>query len=88
MTPICVTCGTQFPPANLPPEHCPICYHERQFVGPLGQQWTTLEDLQRRHRNSLFQEGKGIWGMATVPAFGIGQRALLVQTTAGNVSAG
>jgi hypothetical protein len=62
---LCVTCGTQFPPANNPPPHCPICEDERQFVGLQGQQWITLEQLRRTHRNRLFQEGEGIWGIST-----------------------
>jgi hypothetical protein len=85
MTHLCVTCGTQFPPADHAPTHCPICEDERQFVGLQGQQWITLEQLRRTHRNTLFQEGDGIWGISTVPAFGIGQRALLVRTETGNI---
>ena len=68
MTHLCVTCGTQFPAADHPPQHCPICEDERQFI-----------------RNMLHQEGEGIWGIATVPAFGIGQRALLIGTKQGNI---
>lgn len=85
MTHLCVTCGTQFPPSDQPPRHCPICEDERQFIGLQGQQWITLERLQQTHRNSLFREGEGIWGISTTPAFGIGQRALLLQTDPGNV---
>ena len=82
---VCVTCGTQFPPAEHSPERCPICEDERQFVGLQGQQWIAFDKLQQTHRNSFHQEGEGIWGIATVPAFGIGQRALLVRTGAGNI---
>lgn len=85
MTHLCVTCGTQFPPADQPPEGCPICEDERQYVGLQGQQWITLEQLRRTHRNTLYQEGEGIWGITTSPAFGIGQRALLVRTEKGNI---
>ena len=85
MTHLCVTCGTQFPAADHPPEHCPICEDERQYVGVQGQQWITLEQLQRTHRNTLYQEGEGIWGITTLPAFGIGQRALLIRTGKGNI---
>lgn len=85
MTHLCVTCGTQFPPADRPPQRCPICEDERQFVGLQGQQWITLEQLQRTHRNTLYQEGEGIWGVTTTPAFGIGQRALLIRTEKGNI---
>ena len=85
MTHLCVTCGTQFLPADHPPQHCPICQDERQFVGPQGQQWTTLDKLQKSHRNTIYQEAEGIWGILTVPQFGIGQRALLVSTSQGNI---
>jgi hypothetical protein len=82
---LCVTCGTQFPLAEQPPQRCPICEDERQFIGLQGQQWTTLEQLRRTHRNTLYQEGEGIWGITTTPAFGIGHRALLIRTGRGNI---
>ena len=82
---ICVTCGTQFSPAVRPPERCPICEDERQFIGLQGQQWATLEDLRTTHRNSLYQESPGVWGIGTEPKFAIGQRSLLIRTSAGNV---
>jgi hypothetical protein len=82
---LCVTCGTQFPPADRLPERCPICEDERQFVGLQGQQWIAFDKLQKTHRNSFHQEDDGIWGIATAPQFGIGQRALLVRTGAGNI---
>ncbi|MCU1298964.1 MAG: hypothetical protein JWO91_3242 [Acidobacteriaceae bacterium] len=85
VTHLCVTCGTQFPPADNPPSHCPICADERQFVGLQGQQWITLEQLQRTNRNALYQEGEDIWGITTVPTFGIGQRALFIRTGKGNI---
>ena len=85
MTHICVTCGTQFPPADSAPQRCPICEDERQYVGLHGQRWITLDDLREAHRNTLYQEGEGIWGIETEPKFAIGQRALLIQTGAGNI---
>lgn len=85
MTHLCVACGTQYPAAERPPQHCPICEDERQFVGLQGQQWLTLEKLQQTHRNALFQEGEGVWGIQTVPDFGIGQRALLVRVGRRNI---
>jgi glyoxylase-like metal-dependent hydrolase (beta-lactamase superfamily II) len=76
MHPICVTCGTQFA-ATAPPQSCPICEDERQFVGWAGQEWTTLEDLRVRYRLALKDEGDGLLGIGTEPKFAIGQRALL-----------
>jgi hypothetical protein len=84
-THICVTCGTQFPPAERPPQRCPICEDERQFIGPQGQQWVALEELQKTHSNALYSESPGIWGIGTEPKFAIGQRALLIQSEAGNI---
>ncbi len=84
-THICVTCGTQFPPTERPPERCPICEDERQFIGLQGQQWITLDDLRNTHHNALYPESPGIWGIGTEPKFAIGQRGLLIQSSAGNI---
>ena len=82
---ICTTCGTQFPESAMPPAACPICNDERQYVPPAGQGWTDLEKLRKSHRNSFLKKEAGLYGVGTVPDFGIGQRALLVRTPAGNV---
>ena len=82
---ICITCGTQFAATDIPPEHCPICEDERQYVGFEGQQWTTLETLQQDHRNKLETLEPNLVGIGTEPGFAIGQRALLVQTPEGNL---
>lgn len=82
---ICVTCGTQFAETDAPPDRCPICDEERQYVNPRGQTWTTMHDLRRDHRNVLTTEEPRLTGIRTEPGFAIGQRALLVQTSDGNV---
>ena len=82
---VCVTCGTQFTETTEQPALCPICEDERQYVGWNDQQWTTLEELQRGHRNVLTSEEPGLTSIVTQPGFAIGQRALLVQTPKGNV---
>ena len=82
---ICTACGLQFPAADQPPSHCPICADYRQFVPRAGQHWTTLEELRRDHRNSFGQLEPGLVGISTTPDFAIGQRALLLRTPAGNV---
>jgi hypothetical protein len=82
---ICTTCGTQFSESDSSPSSCPICEDERQFVGPHGQQWTTLEDLRCSHRNTIRQKAPGLIGVGMEPAFAIGQRALLVRTSDGNI---
>jgi hypothetical protein len=75
---VCVTCGTQFPPADRPPEGCPICLDERQYVGHAGQRWTTVAALSQDHRNRVEELEPGLIGIGTEPAFAIGQRALVV----------
>ena len=82
---ICVTCGTQFTESETPPEHCPICEDERQYVGHNGQQWTTLEALRTDHKNVFKEEEANLIGIGTEPQIAIGQRGLLVQTPTGNV---
>jgi hypothetical protein len=82
---LCVTCGTQFSASAEPPDACPICQDERQYVGLGGQQWTTLEDLRRGHDNVFRLLSPGVYGIGTTPSFAIGQRALLVRTPQGNV---
>ena len=74
MLPVCVTCGVQF---GGPAERCPVCEDPRQYVPVSGQQWTTLEELRRDHRNAVRDEA-GLTGIGTEPKFAIGQRALLV----------
>lgn len=82
---LCTTCGIQFAPTAGPPEHCPICEDERQYVNPDGQQWTTLEKLRTTHRNGIKAEESDLVSINTEPKFGIGQRAFLIRTPEGNV---
>jgi glyoxylase-like metal-dependent hydrolase (beta-lactamase superfamily II) len=82
---ICMTCGAQYAETDSPPRHCLICEDERQYVGPKGQRWTTLPELQKTHRNRISEVEPNLTGIGAEPAFAIGQRALLVQTPAGNV---
>lgn len=81
---VCATCGVQHAPSASPPQHCDICEDERQYVGWSGQQWTTLDDIRRDHRNEI-RDDLGLAGIGTNPAFAIGQRALLVQAPDGNL---
>lgn len=82
---ICATCGAHFPAAAASPRACPICEDARQYVPPTGQAWTRHEALARGHRNSFHLYEPGLFGVGTVPAFAIGQRALLIQAPTGNV---
>jgi len=81
---ICAACGVQYPPSTAPPARCDICEDDRQYVGWPGQQWTTLDELRKDHRNEL-RDDLGLTGIGTTPSFAIGQRALLVRSPGGNV---
>jgi len=83
---ICTTCGTQYAASDGPPAVCPICDEDRQYINPNGQSWTTLAELrQSGYRNVFTEIGPGLTTIETEPKFGIGQRAHLIQTPAGNV---
>jgi hypothetical protein len=83
---VCKTCGVQYAPAPKPPERCPICEDERQYVGWGGQQWTTVDELNARgHANTLRELEPGLLQLATTPPVAIGQRALIVRTPTGAV---
>ncbi len=82
---ICRTCGTQFGHSEKPPSECPICEDERQYVGPRGQEWTTLSALQVDHHTVIKSLEAELTGIGMHPDFAIGQRAILVQTRHGNV---
>ncbi|MEJ2558034.1 MAG: MBL fold metallo-hydrolase [Anaerolineae bacterium] len=82
---ICATCGVQFAETDGPPEHCPVCEDERQYVGWGGQTWITLEALRADYHNVIKSVEPGLTGIGTHPTFAIGQRALLVQTAQGNI---
>jgi hypothetical protein len=82
---ICAQCGTQFAETKQPPLRCPICEDERQFIRHAGQAWTTLEQLMADHHNRLEDEAPQLLGIGTQPEFAIGQRALLLQSSGGNL---
>lgn len=85
MKPLCVTCGTQFAEQLDWPARCPICEDERQYVGLSGQQWTTAEQLSRDFHISFVEEEPQLTSLSITPKFGIGQRAFLIETPAGNL---
>lgn len=82
---LCKTCGIRHPDADTPPECCAICEDPRQFVPAEGQRWVTWEALQAGHANRFKQVASGLIAISTEPQFGIGQRAFLIRTPAGNV---
>ena len=83
---ICLICGTQYSEGDFPPDRCLICEDARQYVNWNGQQWTTLEEMWNAdYLNIIRKIEPNLIGIGTEPAFGIGQRALLVKTNDGNV---
>ncbi len=81
---VCVTCAAQFADSEAPPERCPICEDERQYVGAGGQRWTTLAELAREHACDVRPDA-GYLGVGIEPAVAIGQRLVVVETGEGNV---
>jgi glyoxylase-like metal-dependent hydrolase (beta-lactamase superfamily II) len=82
---ICVACGTEYPESAKPPEDCPVCQDDRQFVPPEGQQWTTLVEMRGKYHNVMEPEEPGLFSIHTEPAFAITQRAFLIATPDGNI---
>jgi glyoxylase-like metal-dependent hydrolase (beta-lactamase superfamily II) len=82
---ICVTCAAQFADSEAPPERCPICEDERQYVGPGGQRWTTLAELRAEGRRCEIRDDSGYLGVGIEPSLAIGQRLLLAESEEGNV---
>jgi glyoxylase-like metal-dependent hydrolase (beta-lactamase superfamily II) len=82
---VCKACGTQFAPSEEPPGACAICEVARQYVPhDEGQVWLTWDEV-RAGRRADIRDDHGILGIGSDPGFAIGQRALLVKSTAGNV---
>jgi hypothetical protein len=81
---MCLQCGVQFAESEMPPDHCPICTDERQYVRWEGQAWTTSQELAKTHKLAI-RDDTGVLAFGVEPRFAIGQRALLAQTPHGNV---
>jgi len=82
--PICATCGTQFALSAVPPQRCPVCEDERQYVGWKGQRWTTRAELAASHKLRI-EDDQGVLGIGLAPGFAIDQRAMFLPTDAGNI---
>jgi hypothetical protein len=82
---ICVRCGVQHAAAARLPARCDICEDEREAVYRERQPWTTLADLRRDHYNVIQPLERDLIGICREPHFAIGQQALLIQTSEGNV---
>jgi glyoxylase-like metal-dependent hydrolase (beta-lactamase superfamily II) len=82
---LCATCGIEYGESANAPAVCPICSDERQYLPPGGQQWTTLEAVQREHTADVDEIEPDLYGITITPGVGIGHRPLLVRTPAGNL---
>lgn len=83
---VCPACGADYPPAPSPPAACPICQDERQWVSPDGQRWVTMAQLaDEGYATETREVEPGLLGIGVRPSIGVGQRALLVCTSAGNL---
>jgi hypothetical protein len=81
---ICRTCGVET--TTPPPELCPICEDDRQWVPETGQQWTTRTELEAEgHSLSIEEKEPGLFALHVEPRFGIGQTCYLACTEDGNL---
>jgi len=81
---LCKACATQYA-GETPPASCAICDDPRQYVPhDEGQVWVPWQEYLSSHEAEV-RDDHGILGIGATPAFGIGQRALLVETEDGNV---
>lgn len=80
---LCATCGTAY--ADPLPQRCKICEDERQWVPASGQQWIDFDALTNSHQNKWQRLESGLLSIKSVPAFAIGQRALLLRSGVGNI---
>jgi glyoxylase-like metal-dependent hydrolase (beta-lactamase superfamily II) len=83
---ICRACAVEHPDTAHPPAVCRICSEERQYVPVSGQAWTTLDDLAAAGTTlEIVDVEPDLFGISAHPQVGIGQRALLLRTDAGNL---
>lgn len=83
---ICATCGLEHPDSDRAPAACAVCADERQYVLVGGQSWTTHEALATAgHRVHVEPLEADLHALHSAPEFAIGQRSLLVRTSAGNL---
>ena len=75
---VCIQCGAQYPTDRQ--DTCKLCEDERGTLRRDGQQWISQAALHEKHKNVLCEEERGVLSIGTEPGFGVGQRALLIQT--------
>jgi hypothetical protein len=83
---LCATCGLEHPDTpKRPPGDCAICADDRQYLPIGGQRWTTLAELRKDRHATVTDMEPDLYGIVIDPKVGIGHRALLVRTPAGNL---
>ncbi|KAL5345767.1 hypothetical protein ACLOAV_009521 [Pseudogymnoascus australis] len=85
---VCETCGTQYGTSDAALlTSCRICDDPRQYVPATGQSFATLRSLRDGHTSTLTPHptAPSLSVIHTSPRLAIGQRALLIQTTNGNI---
>lgn len=85
---ICCACGAQYEvDGSSNKTSYKICDDPRQYVPPSGQRLTTAQVLRENHSNKIeaCPLNSNVYEEWTEPRFGIGQRACLIRTPAGNV---
>ncbi|KAJ3497032.1 hypothetical protein NLG97_g2209 [Lecanicillium saksenae] len=86
---VCTQCGTQFPSDDRNSiRTCRLCDDPRGSVPASGQAFTTMADLKAQGHRNVFEEyasDSRICYITSQPEIGIGQRATLLQTRAGNI---
>lgn len=81
----CAGCAVEFEPAASPPQSCPICEDERQYIPGGVQRWATSSELLEQGHEVEFTELEPGLTALSAPGVGIAQSALLVRTTEGNL---
>ncbi|NCD71033.1 MBL fold metallo-hydrolase [Mucilaginibacter agri] len=84
-SPICTTCGTQYPSDMQLPVLCTICDDDRQYVGENGQTWTSVDELKKNHSVSIKSINDNLYGLKVEPDFAIANRAILLTYPGGNI---
>ncbi|HSK32569.1 MAG TPA: hydrolase, partial [Propionicimonas sp.] len=79
----CATCGVE---NDTDDELCMICADERQYLPPGGQRWTTSAERAAGGCHIEIEELEpDLYGLTAHPKADIGQTALLVRTSGGNL---
>lgn len=81
---LCRTCGVES--TTPPPQLCPICADDRQWVPASGQSWTSRTELEAEgHALTIEEREPDLFALRVSPRLGIGQTCYLARTDAGNL---